>query len=509
MTIINALPFNLQNGTTADATQVMANFNEILNDTNTNAAHNGVNTDITALTGLTTPVTPAQGGTTIYYGAGGGTANAQTIASPIPANFVLTAGYSIFWVPSVSNTAAFTLNVNATGNVSAKVQTESGLQNTIGGEVVISQLAKATYDGNFWVLDLDVMSGFGTVTNLASATTTDLGTALSHSINITGTTTITAFGSTALLARPLYKLVFSGALLLTYNATSLLLPGSGNITTANGDAADALYLGSGNWQILAYYKRTGQPVAFPAAILQNYISGLTLSTAGSSGTFGIAAGVGTDSTNALVMTLASAYTKTTGSWAVGSGNGALDTGAIANTTWYHVFLIARVDTGVTDILFSLSATSPTLPTNYTLFRRIGSMKTDGSVHWLAFTQTGSRFMWNTLPTADVANVTASAAAQTPTLAAAPLGVINEAILVISAQATTGNSFFVGPRTISTTPGPSTNVQTNLQTGNNQIMGTQFNVLTDVTAKIFWIATLNGNSSITILVVGWIDFRGTT
>lgn len=36
MTIINALPYNLTNGTTADASQVMADFNEIVNDVNTN-----------------------------------------------------------------------------------------------------------------------------------------------------------------------------------------------------------------------------------------------------------------------------------------------------------------------------------------------------------------------------------------------------------------------------------------------------------------------------------------
>ena len=47
--IVGTLPFQLQNGTTADATQVMADFNKILNDVNANAAKNGINTDITAL----------------------------------------------------------------------------------------------------------------------------------------------------------------------------------------------------------------------------------------------------------------------------------------------------------------------------------------------------------------------------------------------------------------------------------------------------------------------------
>src|SRR6516225_622114 len=61
--IIPALPYTLTNGTTADANQVMADLNDIVSGVNTNAAHNGPNSDITSLTGLTTPLTIAQGGT--------------------------------------------------------------------------------------------------------------------------------------------------------------------------------------------------------------------------------------------------------------------------------------------------------------------------------------------------------------------------------------------------------------------------------------------------------------
>lgn len=132
----------------------------------------------------------------------------------------------------------------------------------------------------------------------------------------------------------------------------------------------------------------------PAGVLPNYLSGLTLSTAGSSSTFGIAAGAAADTGNADYMGLAAAITKTTGAWAVGSGNGAIDTGTIANSTWYHVFLIKRPDTGVVDVLLSTSATAPTLPTNYTLKRRIGSMRTNGSGQWIKFTQFGDEFLWD-------------------------------------------------------------------------------------------------------------------
>lgn len=63
MTISPAYPDLLQNGTPADATQVMADFYQIQNDVNANAAANGANSDITSLSGLLTAISIAQGGT--------------------------------------------------------------------------------------------------------------------------------------------------------------------------------------------------------------------------------------------------------------------------------------------------------------------------------------------------------------------------------------------------------------------------------------------------------------
>lgn len=500
MTIINALPFNFVNGTTADATQVDANFSEVVTDVNNNAAHNGTNTDITALAGLTTPITPAQGGTSTYFGQGAGTANVQTVPTPSPSGFALNAGDSIYWLPLHSNTGSATLAVNSTAATLVQALTEGGPVPLIGGEIIGGQLAKATYDGVHYILDADPMAGFGTVNNLVSATTTDLGTALSHSINITGTTTITSFGSSANTQRPLYKLVFSGALTLTYNATSLILPGSGNITTANGDAADALYLGSGNWQILAYYKRSGQPVAFNPVFIQNYISGLTLSTAGGSGTFGIAAGVSTDSTNAGTMLLSSAYTKTTASWVVGSGNGALDTGAIAGSTWYHVFLIQRTDTGVTDILFSLSASAPTMPTSYTLFRRIGSMKTDGSNHWLLFTQTGDTFIWS-VTVSDTS--TAGTSASTFALAGVPTGVVVNALGRVNSSAGGSSSLLI---TSLQESDQAASIADAAQQAAAQLMTANVARFTNTSAQLRCRAS-NAGVGFNYNTYGWIDTRG--
>lgn len=144
---------------------------------------------------------------------------------------------------------------------------------------------------------------------------------------------------------------------------------------------------------------------------RSHLAGLTLSTAGSSATFGIAAGQCTDDANTVIMNAASAFTKTTATWAEGTGLGALlDAGSILASKWYHAFAMRRPDTLGVDFGISTSLT-PTLPSAYTTSRRIGSMKTDGPANWVKFLQIGDDFFWPS-PFNDV--VGSAVAANTPT-----------------------------------------------------------------------------------------------
>lgn len=101
---------------------------------------------------------------------------------------------------------------------------------------------------------------------IASASTTDLGSVLSQYISVTGTTTINGFGSSAPTGA--VKFVnFTGALTLTYNATSMILPSAANISVAAGDSLVAIALGSGNWRVLSYQKANGNALAGGTGIL--------------------------------------------------------------------------------------------------------------------------------------------------------------------------------------------------------------------------------------------------
>ena len=109
----------------------------------------------------------------------------------------------------------------------------------------------------------------------------------------------------------------------------------------------------------------------------------------------ITAGKRRDSTDAQNIVGAASTKRLDAAWAVGSGNGGLDTGAIANTT-YHVFTIKRSDTGVVDYLFSTSASAPTMPTSYDYKRRIGSIiRVAAAIK--GFLQTGDHFQWMSPP----------------------------------------------------------------------------------------------------------------
>lgn len=138
------------------------------------------------------------------------------------------------------------------------------------------------------------MSAFSLIANaatsIASATTTALDGANGMHVLITGTTTITSFGSAR---NGVLKLVtMAGAVTLTHNGTSLILPNGGsNITTAAGDSFIAVSLGSGNWRVTNYQRADGTPLQGGSALASGsftpllYIGGTEISAAGTPGSY--------------------------------------------------------------------------------------------------------------------------------------------------------------------------------------------------------------------------------
>ena len=95
--------------------------------------------------------------------------------------------------------------------------------------------------------NIDIEDRLGTA--IASAATTTIGTrGLGDYIHITGTTTITSFG-TAAAAGVRRTLIFDGALTLTHNATSLICPGAANIVTIAGTIIEVVAETTANWRV--------------------------------------------------------------------------------------------------------------------------------------------------------------------------------------------------------------------------------------------------------------------
>lgn len=188
---------------------------------------------------------------------------------------------------------------------------------------VVSTAGSGTYSS--WNI---APSGFATVGSasfrpgplgtIASATTTDLATTGVFVVLVTGTTTITSFGSTASTASPLYFVRFSGVLTLTNNGTTFQLPGGANIATEAGDELMAEYLGSGNWKIWFYQRAGASPLPDPGT------SGNLLISNGTIWTSSAVAGIKT--VKLVTFGISGTYTPTAGmvyciAEAVGGGGG--------------------------------------------------------------------------------------------------------------------------------------------------------------------------------------------
>lgn len=244
--------------------------------------------------------------------------------------------------------------------------------------------------------------------------------------------------------------------------------------------------------------------------LSGYLFGLTTSNNALDAVndIDVAAGVAADSTNSVTMKLTSALTKQLdATWSVGTNAGGRDpSNALANG-WWHIFLIMRSDTGVVDVLFSTSPTSPTLPTNYNYKRRIGSFyRVGGAIK--AYFQYGNQFNWD-VPVSDVSTSSPGTSAVTATMTV-PTGIVVNAIL--SAGMNTG-SLVPSPFLLITSLSQTNTIPSSTAfsvAGPSNSTGSMsgsaiVNVFTNTSAQIRY--RMSTNIALFINTNGWIDDRG--
>jgi len=195
--------------------------------------------------------------------------------------------------------------------------------------------------------------------------------------------------------------------------------------------------------------------------------------------------------------------RTDTAWAVGTNEGCLDTGAVGNNIYYF-FLIQRPDTGVKDVLCSLSPTAPTMPANYVYFRRVGAVvRTGGSI--LSFIQTGNRFIYTT-PVMDASAVSVGTSRSLITLTAPPS---MRSLIRASIYRAGGPTALVLQPTTEADAAPSFSVTPGLslyaEDANGGAAGSfeiQMNSSSQIAARANFASSILG-----IATLGWIDNRG--
>lgn len=194
----------------------------------------------------------------VYRDAGGdlltgGSANSYT-ASPAWTDIAALAdGVHIRVRIHAANTGSSTLNYDALGSIIIKKKVRGGATALAQGDLPIGHYADLIYSETdvAWILMnpgvSDVLLLHDWV-DVASAPTTNLDAAGSPLVNVTGTTTITGFGTVQ--SGYIVFVKFAAALTLTHDPVSLILIGGENITTA----ADQVFVfkseGSGNYRML-------------------------------------------------------------------------------------------------------------------------------------------------------------------------------------------------------------------------------------------------------------------
>ena len=253
-------------------------------------------------------------------------------------------------------------------------------------------------------------------------------------------------------------------------------------------------------------------LSFAATTLpRSYLAGLTLSNDGTDATndIDIAVGQAVDGGNATAMSLAAATVKKTDAvWVVGTNQGCLDTGTVANDT-YHFFVIRRTDTGVVDVLCSLSASAPTMPTGYSQKRRIGSIvRAGGTIR--AFVQMGDYFQWTATPVNSWTAANPGTAAVNRTLSV-PTGLNVTAQVMVSLETATGDNSYGLLSDLNTTDVAPTVTNSNhggTGAANAVAFSTELLVRTDTTAQIrSRISASDASVQYSGSTRGWFDRRG--
>jgi len=399
-----------------------------------------------------------------------GTDNTQVGAA---SSFSSQDGQQYGFIAGFSNSGPMTINPGGSGAIPVLRDSPLGPVPCVGGEVVADNECTLVYEA---------ARGAFHLTNPALGT---LATQNANAVAITGGTIAGVTITTSTVTEP----------------TLTLKQSASPAPTAEGDIqwdTDDNFLAVGNGTTTTLFRP-----AMPGTLW-----GCTIANNGTDATNDIdfAAGFAADSTNVVLMRLASALTKRLdATWAVGTNQGGLFSGSIANTT-YHCFIIMRPDTGVVDAGFDTSVTAANRPVAYTYYRRVGSIVRSGGAI-LGFVQGGDNFAWN-VPTADISSTNPGTSAVTATLTV-PTGVVVSANIMAAADTGSTGGFGLVSALSAPDNAPSISLS-NMRMDSSVGEGypNSFSVFTNTSGQVrYRLENSVVTTRVYITTFGWTDTRG--
>lgn len=159
---------------------------------------------------------------------------------------------------AVTNTGTVTVNIDSLGAISVVQNAGAAI---VASEWVVDKQILLIYNSTLtqfdWVNHNNRVVNFYEADSVTAAATTDIWGVSGNTIHVTGTTTITSFG-TAPTTGAMQRVVFDGALLLTHS-TNLNLPSEQDFTVEAGDVA--LVYADNTSQFDVFIMRTsGEPI---------------------------------------------------------------------------------------------------------------------------------------------------------------------------------------------------------------------------------------------------------
>ena len=357
-----------------------------------------------------------------YCSVVAGTADA-VVLTPTTVLAAYAAGQTFTWISSGVNTGPMTVAISG---LVAKALTKEGAVALSPGDVPAGMMVEATYDGTRLILGevssvnkslftaagdtvratgVSIPARFPALASVAAHATT-CNPWVAENVELTGAAVTFTDLADAPFAGAVVWLKMNTTHTWTNNAT-LSMPGFATYVAAADDWFRIEAITTSTFSIIVF-KANGTSIAVSGSSAKT-IFGLTYDNGTDAvNDININVGGAVDATGVTQMSLTSALGKQSDVvWAAGGTTaaplGGLDTGVVGNSD-YYIWLISRPDTGVVDVLFSLSSTAPTMPANYTYKRLIGWFKRVGGTivafHTYETEGGGLELNWD-VPTLDV------------------------------------------------------------------------------------------------------------